>query len=677
MIDLLRKYIIRLLLIAAILSCAVFASSNAINNFLAGSRQKIEEEISGQINQKVSIGGIRYYFPATALVEDVRIFRDYPSEEAAFFFIKKAKLAFSIPALIAQRAFLPSTVDIEGASGDYLECSSFFKKNIQELIELLKKLPQDKLFNLGIKNIYLKLPQKDNLDRYAAITAFLKAGHGYFLSSGSVNLTNVLSGIKAETLQYNLKGYLTSEGFALDSLEVSRKYFYAKLWGIFEKSTLRFNGFLSLSSALSANGLSEKTLSLIDRFKLLAARRQAAVQVVRKPMPGLNLFDMSGVAVFSPQNIEIQSLKFSLKDIPFYLRGNISFSAAPSINISSSTYYYQPQEERAKNPLAFDLNILGDLGAEKFNGKVTLNFVRNVRNKSIPQKVESAFKNAAFKFRSGENLDIYFDEADLKYSSGNNIHGLFFKDFNALFNVKERIIRMVMLNSLIYDGRLSGEGRISIGGSVPQCEFNLEVKKVSANELKSLSVYFSKVEGLLDSRLHYQNYPQSNLNGVMNIANGRLNDFEFFKWLADFFGMPSLSLISFNRLSADFLVDDTIAKLDNINLESSDVGLRGYFGISASDLVSSVILLRLSKNTIKESAKFKPLIRLLRDDFSSLEFDFKLSGLSNAMNFKWLKSDFKKKIQDAIPGFVERAIERKVEDAIEAIASGSGDTEAQ
>ncbi|MDP1854278.1 MAG: AsmA-like C-terminal region-containing protein [Candidatus Omnitrophota bacterium] len=677
MIYFLRKYIIRSLLVAAILFWVVSASLNAINNFLTGSKHRAEKEISGQINQKVSVGNIKYYFPATASVEDIRVFRDSPLEETAFFSIKKVKLAFSIPAFITQRVFLVSAVNIDGASGDYLDCISFLKKNIQKLADLLKNLPQDKFFNLGIKNAYLKLPQKGNLDRHVGITAFLKAGHGYFLSSGSINLTNVLSGIKPETLQYDLKGYLTSEGFALDSLEVSRKYFYAKLWGIFEKSALRFNGFLSLSSGLSTNALSEKTLPLIDRFKSLAARHQAAVQVVRKPMPGLNLFDMSGVAVFTSQNIEIESLKFSLKDIPFYLKGNISFSATPSINISSYTYYYQPPEERGKNPLAFDLNILGDLGADKFNGKITLGFARNVKNKTVPQKIESAFKNAAFKFRSGENLDIYFDEADFKYFSGNNMHGLFFRDFNALFNIKERIIRMVGLNSLIYDGRLSGEGKINIDGPVPQCEFNLDVKKVSADELKFLSVYFSKVEGMLDSRLHYQNYPQPSLSGVMNIANGRLNNFEFFKWLADFFGMPSLSRIGFNRLSADFLVDDTIAKLDNINLESLDVGLEGYFGISTSDLASSILLLRLSKNIIKDSAKFKPLLRLLRDDFSFLDFDFQLSGLSSAMNFKWLKSDFKRKIQDAIPGFIERSIERKVEEAIEAIALGNGDTEAE
>jgi hypothetical protein len=51
----------------------------------------------------------------------------------------------------------------------------------------------------------------------------------------------------------------------------------------------------------------------------------------------------------------------------------------------------------------------------------------------------------------------------------------------------------------------------------------------------------------------------------------------------------------------------------------------------------------------------------------SLTFDFQLSGWLHGMNFKWLQSDFKRRIQNSIPNFIERSIEKNIETAIESI----------
>jgi len=54
----------------------------------------------------------------------------------------------------------------------------------------------------------------------------------------------------------------------------------------------------------------------------------------------------------------------------------------------------------------------------------------------------------------------------------------------------------------------------------------------------------------------------------------------------------------------------------------------------------------------------------LGDELDYLEFDFQLSGLKDAVNFKWLESEFKARLRESIPGFIERGLERKVEDVI-------------
>ena len=159
----------------------------------------------------------------------------------------------------------------------------------------------------------------------------------------------------------------------------------------------------------------------------------------------------------------------------------------------------------------------------------------------------------------------------------------------------------------------------------------------------------------------------SDLNGNITIHDGRLNDFEFFKWLADFFSLPSLYKINFDTLSMDFFVDDNGARLDKINLDSEEITLDGYFRQYKNNLVASKISLGLPKELLASSPKFAPLLRILGGDFKLLQFDFQLSGILNAMNFKWLESDFKLKLQDSIPNFIEKKIERKIEAAIKPI----------
>ena len=94
----------------------------------------------------------------------------------------------------------------------------------------------------------------------------------------------------------------------------------------------------------------------------------------------------------------------------------------------------------------------------------------------------------------------------------------------------------------------------------------------------------------------------------------------------------------------------------------------GYYRLQENDLVSSKVSLELERNLLKSSAKFRPLLKLLGKDASNLKFDFQLSGTTNSLNFRWLESDFKQRLRDSIPDFIERQIEKKVEEILEPIS---------
>lgn len=147
-----------------------------------------------------------------------------------------------------------------------------------------------------------------------------------------------------------------------------------------------------------------------------------------------------------------------------------------------------------------------------------------------------------------------------------------------------------------------------------------------------------------------------------------MDNFEFFKWLAQLFDIPRLKRIDFERASSHFLVNAKGAGLQKMDLKSQDVDLKGDFILGPRDLVSSQLALMFTRGLLESSPKFTPLLRLVGKDLVSFYFEFQLSGILHKMNFLWLQSDFKNRLQKAIPGFIERRIDKNIEEAIQAIS---------
>lgn len=85
-------------------------------------------------------------------------------------------------------------------------------------------------------------------------------------------------------------------------------------------------------------------------------------------------------------------------------------------------------------------------------------------------------------------------------------------------------------------------------------------------------------------------------------------------------------------------------------------------------MVNSKLSLTASRQLLQRPAKFRPLLRLVGKNVDALTFEFRLSGNLNKMNFLWLESDFKRKLRAAIPGFMENAVERKIEESLQPLS---------
>ncbi|MFH1655068.1 MAG: hypothetical protein ABH954_00445 [Candidatus Omnitrophota bacterium] len=646
-----------------------------INLLFNSHRQDIEKTLSNYLNQELSIKSIYYLPPNKIILDNSTAFVKTVSKGNQQLFIEKTKLTFSLKDLIAKKKFKVKEISLDRLSLDYIEYLFSPQEIIDSIKEFIKPLDKNQVYRLVLKDALFAFPPHAGAAGYMAVDAILDIQPAKFISfKGSVNLTGsaLRDDPREERLDYNFRGSFKRGGINIDIIEFQKGNSYLKLWGVLDEDLLRLNGnFLSGKPAETRrkkNLLFKISNKLEDKFKefFLALNKTPLPEFIGPSSSGLSIFNLGCLVQFVPSGLQIKNLNFSFGKIPFSLKGDIFIFDKGKIKLNFSSFPNQPKEKRSENPNRLDLKLSGNLEDAKFNGQLDLEFLRKTKTKQFPQKIEATFRNLGLNFVAYQWLKAYLDEAKLTCAIDNNIYDISFRDFNCLLNTAQKKIKF---NALVYDGQLDGEAKIDVSRQPFKSSMRFDIKDVNANQLSSVSSYFSKVHGGLNAKVNYENYPTSALSGNLSILGGYLDNLRFFGWLADFFSMPELKKVSFNEICADFLVDNEISALEGIMLDSENLTLEGNFNIDEDDFVSGKLSLVLSEELLNTSPKFKRLLRLIGKDLSTVSFDFQMSGLYQNMNFKWLESEFKSRLKKLLPAGMERKLEAEIESAIESVSS--------
>ncbi|MCK5083410.1 MAG: hypothetical protein KAR31_10925, partial [Candidatus Omnitrophica bacterium] len=281
------------------------------------------------------------------------------------------------------------------------------------------------------------------------------------------------------------------------------------------------------------------------------------------------------------------------------------------------------------------------------------------------------FQGLSFYFDRDKRSHIDLANGEIVYRTNENEHKISIGDVKISGNTKMEGLKLVEIKAPFYDGSLDGQVWIDSTQNPAKITSRVALTDVDTDAMEELLIHFAKFNGRMSSTMNFTNIPQLNLSGNIAVSDGTLTDFNFFNWLGDSFSLPDLKAIDFGRASAQFSIDKEHIQLHDIRLATENVRITGYFDIDNKNLVSSKLFLALSRDLLDRSLKFKPVLKMFEDDDSHLDFDFQLSGNMNAMNFQWLPSEDKRKIQTRIPDFIERLIERDVDAMMDPNPGGS------
>ncbi len=629
-----RHFALTLLVIFVI----TVVSSALLNNYLLSAKGAIEQKLASIFTYRITTRDIYFFPPSSLTVKDICVYADDSPESATPIFIPKVKCRFSLLKFITKGELVIAQLDFDEPTIDF----AFLKAHANDIITFIQSLTQKDSLKVEINKALLSVPQKGKLPQWVIIDSVFNLDQKQRIRSwGTINLEKFIDKVSLRqasliptitSLSYNFQGSLINSVWTIDDLEFKSPLYLLRLWGRLEDNVLAGNGSFTFAK-----------------------------------LPNLNIHDLACLLRFDFPTIDIQNLSFSLEDIPLRLKGGISFAQPMTLNLKFSSFFNQSPKLRLENPRSFDLSTSGAWRKNKFSGRIKFDFLKSIENIKPFNKIEANVEDLSFLNTRDGKTKLSLKKGVLSYLLKDIAYDVPLKDFFSFFFLENEKIQIINFSSGIYDGALDGNGFIDMAQIPIRSLFDINVRNVSANNLHDLLSYCSKIDGDLSSQIHYQNLPLPELTGKVQITNGSMDDIIFFIWVSNFLKIPSLQEINFDTLSANFTLDHNAANIENIHLKSPDINFDGYFTLHATDFVKSKLSLQISKKLVRDSSKLRPLLRYLEKESAFIDFNFQLAGLFNAMNFKWLESDFKQTLQKILPSRMEKRLEITIEEIVETI----------
>ena len=217
----------------------------------------------------------------------------------------------------------------------------------------------------------------------------------------------------------------------------------------------------------------------------------------------------------------------------------------------------------------------------------------------------------------------------------------------------------------LYGGTL--KGRIDVDGAQEpwQTSARANIDGVNIHRLSEADAYFDRCEGELAGVFDWRGPRDLLFNGTVALRQGDLKGLDLLPWnVPELFQMPSLNHLSHAELSLRFMLSGPMKTIDNIKLRSDIIGLDGFFHLTADERVASQMAILFSAQALGESPVGQKILTLVPNAWT-LPFEFRLSGNLHRMNFQWMDSPFKRKIEQHLPAFIRRSIERKIDRDLE------------
>ncbi len=627
-----------------------------INLTVQKDRSRIVAELSKCLHQEVSVGNLDFIPPCAISLRNISIRRD-PAISRASFFISGIRVNFSLSEMLRKKTFRITRVrvnkfkiiqldkpklDLRTAGGTlgglltgygWVTSGDNFDLVLHDGSFLFPER-RGRLFQFNVERFILK--RKGRI-----ITAY--GDFGYFAAEEP-----------ARTVSYVLSGQLSDSVLDLHNFELKGRSFYAKLWGNISDGSAQLRGFSFIGRPSDHPALSNPGSSIIARAQKIASylRAQESRIIWVSSFADWNLLDLDCRLRFVPGQVLIDRCSFSLNHIPLAVDGTVFLEESLRFQLKGAAYPPLPDVRRPVAAGEMNVSFLktGLTGEAAFA--------------TASKKLRMDFKGFRPVILPDSRLRIYLEQARLVFTQASVDYNAVLSNLDSVITVKERSASLAFRSGL-NGGSVSGLCAADFRKMPLRLKLKASVKGVDPH---SLGGYLSPYSGNSGAVIKLSTHPRLSADGKVRILQGGIRGDKFFEAVADFFGVPELKEVNYQEASGDFMYRNGILYVTLNRFRSSQLDLKAAVRLRPGGFIAGKVTLGVPVALLARSGKFRRLLGLIDQGSGDLQFDFQLAGLLESPNFKWLDSDFKKRLKNTLPSFLERGVERSVDEAIAAIS---------
>ena len=385
------------------------------------------------------------------------------------------------------------------------------------------------------------------------------------------------------------------------------------------------------------------------------------------PKP-LYVMDINGTLHVKDQGITLEKLSFSFNEDSVLASGRFFLDGMPKFE-SAITYRRQVKRVNAKNPLRnIEANLQGQINGGNImaRGSIDFDLFSDAKLNMPWQKVRLTFQDLGVRVLNDELLQLKIKQAQARVASPGHEYKISFENFMAVMRQSKSAQFMMTSSAQLWGGRSQERVLLDTASSPWQVEAHGQFDEIDINRSGEALTCFNNDHGYASGRFDIQAPRKSSLSGNLSIRDGVFPDLSSSPWsVSKICQMPSLDHLSGVTLLLHFKFEPQGMELKDIQLRTDDLSLKGFFSLDSHDFVSSRISILFSQKLLNESPVGQKTIQLVPGAWE-LPFEFQFSGERRRMNFQWNDSTLKRKVENRLPGFIERSIQRQVDKKVSA-----------
>lgn len=528
------------------------------------------------------------------------------------------------------------------------------------LLTNLRYLVNDKPssnFNLNVAQTKIKLTDENNYKEFITADFKLTIKNGNISSSGKIQKENqskdlqdgrvVTKEIKWEPTIFEASANRKNNTLFIEKLNLTDEQFIVKMWGQMENRQLTLNGYSLINAPVGKDQSDIKQNRIINSDGYI--------------------LDVDTKLNFVKNKVEIEHLKFNFNKNPILLKGDLLLSDTPVLNLAVSTDVKNTNNPQLKRIKHSELVLYSKLLSNSIinSGDLKVQFQHSDKSSYQANDLNINFNELSINFNLYPIINLNLKNlmaslgvnSDKYYVHINDIYANYRKSNHSEYNIE--------FDSTFYDGSIDGNVYIDTSINPTEISSSVNIQDVNVNQMMEKILPEAQFTGTFNSNINYLSIPKPAVKGTVKLIDGSVSHLSQIDAFTKYFEIASMQQLSFNKLVTNFSITPNLINFERFDFDSPDIDLSGNFDVNQQQFVKSNLSLSLSRYIIHESKSLRPLLSKINEEFDPIEFDFQLSGQLDALNFHWKPSEVKEILEQKLPIFIQRKIEKGIADSIE------------